>query len=97
MFKKAVTLSKSKLYKYFIYIIYILHGFKLFDKDFTKSVLYLYIKKAVNEELITEGNQYPSLIPCLVHEQYANMNLLYQTPEYRRYAYDVIRVASKFS
>lgn len=37
------------------------------------------------------------MIPCLIHEQYANMNLLYPVPEYRRYCYDLIRVASKFN
>lgn len=76
MFKKASS-SKMKLYRYFIFLIFAMHGLKVFEKDFAKNVLYYYIKKAVNEESWTEAHPYPSTIPCLVHEQYANLNLLY--------------------
>jgi len=42
-------------------------------------------------------NPFPSVVPSLIHEQYANLNLLLPVPEYRRYCYDLVRVGSKFN
>ena len=30
MFKKAIGISKLKLYRYFVFIVFVLHGFKIF-------------------------------------------------------------------
>ena len=49
MLKKAMNIGRLRLYKYFLFITYVMHGFKIFDRDFAKGVLYFYIKKSVNE------------------------------------------------
>lgn len=49
MFKRAHTLGKLKLYRYELYIMYILHGLKIFERDFVKNCLYYYLKRTVNE------------------------------------------------
>lgn len=77
MLKKAQALGKNKLYRYLLLLMYFIHGFKIFNRDFIKTGYYYYIKKMVNEETSNEHNPHPSLIPTLVHEQYANLNLLY--------------------
>lgn len=97
MFKRAQGIGRTKMHRYMVYMMYFIHGLRVFDRDFIKNSYYLYIKRAVNEETASEQHPHPSCIPSLVHEQYANLNLLYPLPEHRRYAYDVVRVASKFS
>lgn len=67
MFKRAHGLGKIKLYRFELYIMYIMHGLKIFDRDFAKTSFYYYLKRTVNEEAYSENNQHPSLIPCLVH------------------------------
>ena len=36
-------------------------------------------------------------MPLLVYEQYSNLNLLFPHIDYRRYCYDTVRVAMRFS
>lgn len=67
MLKRAHGISKAKMYRYLVYIIYFLHGFRVFDKDFIKNSYYYYIKKAVNEETPSEQTPIPSVMPTLIH------------------------------
>jgi hypothetical protein len=55
------------------------------------------VKKSVNEETVSNNYTNPLIIPALLHEQHANLNLMFPISEYRRYCYDLIRVAAKFS
>jgi len=48
MFKRASSIHKYKLHRYLIYILYFLHGFRIFNKEFIKGSFYYYIKKVVN-------------------------------------------------
>jgi hypothetical protein len=97
MIKKVAGISKFKLNRYLTYLLYFFHCFKVFNREFIKNNFYYYIKKNVNEETIGPNYSNPLIIPALLHEQFANLNLLYPIPEYRRYCYDLVRVASKFS
>ena len=68
---------------------YVLHTFKVFDKNWIKEIYYAHIKQAFTPTL--------SIVPLLLYEQYANINLLYKIPDYRKYCYDLTRVASRFT
>ncbi len=67
MLKKAQALGKNRIYRYLILLMYFLHGFRTFNRDFIKNSYYYYIKRVVNEEAASEQNPHPSLIPTLVH------------------------------
>lgn len=49
MFKRAYSIGKTKMHRYLVYILYFLHGFKIFDRDFIKNSFYQYLKQSVNQ------------------------------------------------
>lgn len=67
MIKKAANISKYKLNRYLIYLLYFFHCFKVFNKDFIKNNFYYFIKKNVNEETAKENYTNPLIIPALLH------------------------------
>jgi len=95
LFRKAASFGKSKLHRYMMFLIFAYHGFKTFNRQFIRFNYYFFIKKIVNDENYTQANS--SILPILLHEQYANLNLLFPAPEHRRYCYDLIRVGGKFN
>lgn len=49
LFKRAQGLGKAKILRYLIYVMYFIHGFRTFNRDFIKNSFYYYIKRCVNE------------------------------------------------
>ena len=80
MMRRANTLGKQKLHRYMVYLVYFMHGFRVFNPEFVRHVFYYYVKKTVNEESVHENNPHPSLVPTLVQEQFANMHVLFPVP-----------------
>ena len=68
---------------------YVFHTFKSYDKSWIKQVFYYHIKQGFTNNL--------SIIALLIYEQYAHLNLFYKNIDYRKYCYDLTRVASRFT
>lgn len=83
--------SKLRLKKYLIFLVYAFHTFRTFNREFIRSNFYPQIKQ------IFSNNSFLNVIPSLLYEQFANFNLLYKNIDYRRYCYDMTRVASRYS
>ena len=81
--------SKVRHKKYMVFLMYVFHAFRVFDKHFIKDIYYAHIKQAFTPHL--------AIVPLLLYEQYANINLLYKVADYRKYCYDLTRVASRFT
>lgn len=75
--------------KYLIFLMYVFHTFRSFEKSYIRGEYYSHIKQAFTPQL--------SIINLLVYEQYANMCLLFKNIDHRRYCYDLTRVASRFT
>ena len=80
MIQLSKALGKQKLHRYMVYLVYFMHGFRVFNPEFVRHVFYYYVKKTVNEESVHENNPHPSLVPTLVQEQFANMHVLFPVP-----------------
>ena len=69
---------------------YVFYTFRTFNRSYIKTIFYAEIKNAFGNPL--------SVVALLVYEQYANMNLMFpKSIDYRKYSYDLTRVASRFS
>ena len=66
MMRRANTLGKQKLHRYMVYLVYFMHGFRVFSESFVRQTFYYYGKKTVNEESVHENHPNPSIIPTLV-------------------------------
>lgn len=78
-----------------MFLIYMFHGFRMFEKATIRVMFYYYLKLALSSN--EDKQVYQPLLATLIYEQFANINLLYTVSDYRRYCYDLIRVGSKFS
>lgn len=87
--------NKSRLRhkRYLVFLLYSFHSFKTFNKDFIKEVFHNNLKASFSQTQQVSIN----VIPLLLYEQYANINLFYRKVDFRRYCFDLTRVASRFS
>lgn len=81
-----------RLKKYLIFLVYVFHIFRTFDRQFIRPIFYLNLKGT-----FSTSNPILNVVSILIYEQFANLNLLYNNIDYRRYCYDLTRVASRFS
>ena len=86
-----LTKSRLRHRRYLIFLLYCIHGFKVFNRDYIKDIFYSNVKAAFSQL------QPLNIIPLLLYEQYANLNLFYKKVDYRKYCYDLTRVASRFT
>ena len=87
--------NKSRLRhkRYLVFLLYSIHAFKTFNKEFIKEVFHNNLKASFSQTQLININ----VIPLLLYEQYANLNLFYSKIDYRKYCFDLTRVASRFS
>lgn len=84
--------SKIRLKRYLLFLVYVFHTFRTFDKKFIRHKFYSVLKNT-----FVGTSSKTNIISILIYEQVTNMNLFYPHIDFRKYCYDLTRVASRFT